>query len=183
MAVRDRATLDVQTIHIRLNFASPHQRDACKGFVDFEGIDLVRFETGHGERLLRCRDRAGQHQLGIAADHSAATILARFLNPSSPALRPLASSTAPAPSEIWLEFAAVTTPSGRKTGLSDFIRDRSGFGRTPSSFSRPLKEKTSERVQPLRSAAAARQWLCAANSSISSRVIPHFSAINSAEIP
>ena len=62
------------------------------------------------------------------------------LTPSSFATSAFATSTAEAPSEIWLEFAAVITPrpSGRNAGLRLAIFCSSIIARTPSSWVRVI---------------------------------------------
>ena len=62
-----------------------------------------------------------------------ATIRARGLRPSCRAFSAVITSTAAAPSEIWLELPAVTTPSSWNDGLSCAIFSRDGGMRTPSS--------------------------------------------------
>ena len=65
-----------------------------------------------------------------------ATIRARGLSPSSLAFCAVMIRTAAAPSEIWLEFPAVTTPSSWNDGFSWAIFSRDGGMRTPSSVSK-----------------------------------------------
>ena len=64
-----------------------------------------------------------------------ATMRARGLSPSAFALSAVMMRTAAAPSLIWLELPAVTTPSSWKEGLSCAIFSRDGGMRTPSSVS------------------------------------------------
>jgi len=96
--------------------------------------------------------------------------------------------SAAAPSEICEEFAAVTTPSGLKDGVSAAIFSRLTGTRTPSSVSKTepsgsVRGTISRVNRPSAIARPACSWLCAANASSSSRLSPHVSAISSAEIP
>jgi hypothetical protein len=101
--------------------------------------------------------------------------------------------TAAAPSEIWLELPAVTTPSppGLKTVFKEAIFSASTTPRMPSSLvssiglpsaSRPAVESISAFLFS-RAASLARRWLSAARASTSSRVMLHCSAIRSALSP
>ena len=97
-------------------------------------------------------------------------------------------SSAAAPSEICEELAAVTTPSGLKDGARAAIFSRFTGTRTPSSVSNTLPSASvsgaiSRLKRPSAMARPARSWLWAANSSSSSRLMPHCSAIISAESP
>ena len=89
-----------------------------------------------------------------------------------------ASSTALAPSEIWLAIAAVSRPPSR-SGLSPAIFSRV-VSRGPSSVRKSPTGTISFSKWPSRIAANACSWLASANSSISSREMSHFSAIISA---
>ena len=85
-------------------------------------------------------------------------------------------------------MAAVTTPSGLKEGASAAIFSRFTGTRTPSSTSNTLPSgrvigAISRLKRPSAMARPARSWLPAASSSSSSRLMPHCSAIISAEIP
>ena len=96
--------------------------------------------------------------------------------------------SAAAPSEICEELAAVTTPSGLKDGASAAIFSRFTGTRTPSSTSKTLPSgrvigAISRLNRPSAMARPARSWLPAENSSSSSRLMPHCSAIISAESP
>ena len=64
-----------------------------------------------------------------------ATMRARGFSPSAFAFSAVMTSTAAAPSLIWLELPAVTTPSSWKDGFSCAIFSRDGGIRTPSSVS------------------------------------------------
>ena len=101
---------------------------------------------------------------------------------------------ADAPSEIWLELAAVTTPfpCGRKTVGSDVIFAGSIRSRIPSSrfeFKRlafriePGHRQRAPDSQPAAAAALARRWLSAANVSTSSREIFQRSATALGTLP
>ena len=84
-----------------------------------------------------------------------------------------------AASEIWLATAAVTRPSGtrvRNAAILAKLVSRRG----PSSASTAPYGMISRSKRPSSAAAAARRWLSNAYSSISARLIPHFSAISSA---
>ena len=63
-----------------------------------------------------------------------ATMRARGLRPSCFAFSAVITSTAAAPSEIWLELPAVTTPSSWNDGFNCDIFSREGGMRTPSSI-------------------------------------------------
>ena len=90
-----------------------------------------------------------------------------------------ATSSAAAPSEIWLLSAAVTRPPSRSGG-SAAIFSRLVSGRGPSSRARPNAGTTSSVNAPASQAATARSWLARANRSISVRLRPHLRAISSA---
>ncbi len=107
---------------------------------------------------------------------------------------------AEAPSVICEELAAVTWPfSGSKAGLSLARDSREESGRMPSSavtsspvsmtwlVSRSKRFSATGMIsfskRPSAVAVAARWWLCTEKASMSSRVIPHFWAMSSAEVP
>ena len=100
-------------------------------------------------------------------------------------------SIAAAPSVICDEFAAVTTPSSLNAGFSLASVSIDESGRMPSSAensSSPLSVVTwigtiSRSKRPSERARAARLCDSTENSSLSSREMPHFSAISSAEMP
>jgi hypothetical protein len=111
-------------------------------------------------------------------------------SPSRSAVARLASSRAAAPSEIWLEFPAVTCPSGRNAGFSPASFSIEVSRRTPSSArTQPASGPGTSTGTSCRSkwpaswAAAARRWDRRAKASCSSLVRPHFSVISSAEMP
>ena len=60
-------------------------------------------------------------RVGSVPTAAVATMRARGLRPSSFAFSALITSTAAAPSEIWLELPAVIMPSGSKAGASEAI--------------------------------------------------------------
>ena len=106
-------------------------------------------------------------------------------------MRSLATSTPAAPSQIWLELPAVTTPSGRNAGLSaaSASRDVSRRGVSSTANSVPTcgfctsTGTISFSKRPSSIAAIARRCDSSENSSSSSRERFHSSAIASAEIP
>ena len=89
-----------------------------------------------------------------------------------------ASSTALAPSEIWLAIAAVSRPPS--TSVLRPAIFSSDVSRGPSSVTKPSTAMISFSKCPARIASCARWWLASAYSSISSREMSHFSAISSA---
>ena len=122
------------------------------------------------------------------------TMRARGFSPSSAARSSVIISTAAAPSLIWLELPAVCTPFSRATGFSD-ASFSSVVSRMPSSrltvwvvsaavpSSLRSGASTVTYWPPKRSSAhawAARCWLVKPHWSVSSRVMPHFSAMRSA---
>jgi hypothetical protein len=88
-------------------------------------------------------------------------------------------SIAEAPSEIWLDTAAVRRPSGSSV-LSFAIFSRLVSRRGPSSLRTSPNGAISFSKRPSSMARIARWWLSNANASMSSRVMSHFSAIISA---
>src|SRR5947209_311796 len=116
---------------------------------------------------------------------------ARGSRSSRSTARPLATSTAAAPSQIWLEFPAVILPSGRKAGRSaaSASRDVSARGvssvstRTPTCGFETSTGTISFANRPSSDAATARRCDSSEYASSSSRVSPHSSAITSAEMP
>src|SRR5262245_23165752 len=116
---------------------------------------------------------------------------ARGSSPSSDAFASLATSTPPAPSQIWLEFPAVTTPSGRNAGLSaaNASRDVSLRGVSSTANNVPTcgfctsTGMISFSNRPSSIAASARRCDSSDTSSSSSRESPHSAAIASAESP
>ncbi len=96
--------------------------------------------------------------------------------------------SAAAPSEICDELPAVTTPSGLKEGASEASFSQLTGTRTPSSVSNTLPSGSvigaiSRLKRPSAMARPAFSWLSPENLSSSSRLIPHFSASISAEMP
>ena len=117
-----------------------------------------------------------------------ATIRARGGSPRALARGSDMIRSAAAPSEIWEEFAAVTTPSDLNDGASAAIFSRFTGTRTPSSVSNTLPSGSvsgaiSRVKRPSAMARPAFSWLRAENSSRSSRLSPHRSATISAESP
>ncbi len=117
---------------------------------------------------------------------------ARGFSPSSSAFSRLMISTAAAPSVICDELPAVTMPSGLNAGFSPASTSGVVVGRMPSSrrmiSTEPSSFLTSIGMisfskRPSSVARAARACESAAYWSISSRVMSHFSAIISAEMP
>ena len=116
---------------------------------------------------------------------------ARGRSPSAFAFSSLMIRTAAAPSVICDELPAVTLPSSLNAGLSLARDSRLLSGRMPSSRTKtslPLSVSTvtgtiSFSNRPSSVARAARLWLSTLNASSSSRLMPHLSAISSAEMP
>src|SRR5262245_17802008 len=116
---------------------------------------------------------------------------ARGSSPSSDAFASLATRTPAAPSQIWLEFPAVTTPSGRKAGLSAASASRDVSRRGVSSTAKSVPTcgfctstgTISFSKRPSSIAASARRCDSRDTASSSSRVRFHSSAIASAERP
>src|SRR5262245_38048481 len=136
----------------------------------------------------------GMGAVSISTGSSAASAnawnRARGVSPSLLAASSLATSTAAAPSVIWEEFPAVTTPSGLNAGLSPASRSSVVSRRTPSSTtSRSPPSSVAEMPtisrsnRPSSMARAARSCERRANASSSSRDRPHCSAIISADSP
>ena len=73
--------------------------------------------------------------VGSEPTMACATIRARGRSPRDFAFSAVITSTAAAPSLIWLELPAVTTPSSWNDGFSCAIFSRDGGMRTPSSVS------------------------------------------------
>ena len=126
--------------------------------------------------------------VGSTPARAVATMRARGLSPRALARASDMISSAAAPSEICEELAAVTTPSGLNDGASAAIFSRFTGTRTPSSVSNTLPSASvsgaiSRLKRPSAIARPARSWLWAANSSSSSRLMPHCSATISAESP
>ncbi len=116
------------------------------------------------------------------------TIRASGARPSSSASVSLMTTRAAAPSLRAQQFPAVTVPSGRNTGSRPASESTVTPARGPSSRATTVPSGRSTGVisrsqNPLASASWARCWLRAANSSCSSRVIPHSSATFSAVWP
>ncbi len=116
---------------------------------------------------------------------------ARGFRPSWAARSSEAMRTAAAPSVIWDELPAVMTPSGLNAGLSVASFSTVLSGRIPSSAltscapSGPVTVTgtISRSKRPSSRARAARRCDSTAKRSFSSREIPHFSEIISAEMP
>jgi hypothetical protein len=137
------------------------------------GITPVSCIAGSEPTTTRARKRA----LGVKPSASA-----RSRSPTR---------MAAAPSEIWEEFPAVTTPSSRNTVLRPAIFSGSRTPRMPSSLvtsmglpsgSRPPVGSISV-LRPSRAASEARSWLRVLRASTSSREMPHVSAMRSALSP
>ena len=124
---------------------------------------------------------------------------ARGVRPSSLAFSSLITSTAEAPSLIWLELPAVTLPSGLKAGFrlasvsavvpgrmpSSAVTSSSLSTMLPVSLSRRFSETPTISFSKRPSAVACSARCCdwAPKASSSSREMPHLSAIISAEMP
>ena len=126
--------------------------------------------------------------VGSTPASAVATTRARGVSPRAFARASDMIRSAAAPSEICDELAAVTTPSGLKDGASEAIFSRFTGTRTPSSVSKTepsgsVTGTTSRLKRPSAMARPAFSWLRAENSSSSSRLSPHCSAIISAESP
>ena len=127
---------------------------------------------------------------GSAPARAKSTKRARGVSPSAAAFSSLMISTADAPSVICDELPAVTRPpssSGRNDGLS-LPSDSIVVSRRPSSAltsapSAPSTGRISRSKRPSVVARCARCWDWAPKRSMSSRVMPHLSAISSAEMP
>ena len=104
---------------------------------------------------------------------------ARGESPWSASPRSLTISSAAEASEICDEHAAVTRPPSVRAG-SERILSQSG-SRGPSSAVHSPSGTISASKRPSSRARMARVWDSTANSSISSRPMSHFSAINSAD--
>jgi hypothetical protein len=87
---------------------------------------------------------------------------------------------AAAPSEIWLDTAAVRRPPSVMV-LRPAIFSIVVSGRGPSSSVTAPKGRISRAKRPSAVARAARMWLSYAKASMSSRLMFHFSAIISAD--
>ena len=119
------------------------------------------------------------------------TIRARGLRPNSSAFSRVISSTAAAPSEIWLELPAVTLPSSLNAGLSSESVSRLVSGRMPWSvttvssvpFILTFIGIVSRSKRPSSVAWCASWCERSPSSSSSERGISHLSAIISAEMP
>ena len=105
---------------------------------------------------------------------------ARGVRPCVSSPRSLTISSAADASEIWLDTAAVTRPSGRSSG-SPAIFSRLVSRRGPSSVVTPATGTISRSNRPSSIARTARRCDSSANRSMSSREIPHLAAIMSAE--
>src|SRR5215218_3034426 len=120
-----------------------------------------------------------------------ATYRARGTRPRREQAASLATSTAAAPSQIWLEFPAVTLPFGRNAGSSaaSASGDVSARGVSSTPKSTPVcgfdtsTGTTSCSKRPSSIAASARRCDSYEYASSSSRERSHFSAISSAEMP
>jgi len=86
-------------------------------------------------------------------------------------------SSAPAPSEIWEETAAVISQSGR-SGASPAIFSSDVSRRGPSSWLKPSSGTIWDANRPSSMARTARWWLSRANSSSWLRLRPHCSQIS-----
>ncbi len=116
------------------------------------------------------------------------TIRARGVRPSSAAFVSDITTTAAAPSLSGQQLPAVTTPSGRNTGLSSRTASSVTPGRGPSSRvtsvpSGVVTGTISRAQKPLLMASSARFWLRTPNSSSSSRDSPRSRATFSAVWP
>jgi hypothetical protein len=89
-------------------------------------------------------------------------------------------SSAAAPSQIWLEVAAVRRPSGA-SGLRAPIEASEVSRRGQVSADTSASGAISGPNQPSSIARTARWWLRSASSSIASRLMPHLAAIISAD--
>ena len=113
------------------------------------------------------------------------------MRPSSFAFASLITSTAAAPSEIWLALPAVTEPSFVNAGRSLARPSIELSARKPSSTSRPVfamhcsgvRAIISALNQPFLVASAARRWLSTLKASCSARVTPQVLAVWSAALP
>ena len=126
--------------------------------------------------------------VGSTPARAVATTRARGRSPRARARASDMMRSAAAPSEIWDELAAVTTPSGLKDGARAAIFSRLTGTRTPSSVANTVPSgrvtgTISRANRPSAMARPAFSWLAAENSSSSSRLRPHFSAISSADSP
>ena len=169
------STTDANASLISIQSISPIETPAFLSASCAAGITPVSCRIGSEPTATRARNRA----FG--------------LSPSALAASALAIRTADAPSDIWLELAAVMTPlpSGRNAGLSERILASSTTARMPSSRSSSIGCASGEtpgvgrisRFSRFACAAAARRWLSFAKSSSVSRDRPHFSATRSALSP
>ena len=155
------------------------------GMATIAGTVLVIYAT----LLAPVMEDAAGHLLTASLISAPAAILFAWLmvpqradsaRTAAPGLaRSEATSTAVAPSEIWLDTAAVSRPPGISVGsLAIFSRLVSRRG--PSSFLTSPYGSISPAKRPSSMARIARRWLSSAKRSMSSRVMFHFSAISSA---
>ncbi len=118
-------------------------------------------------------------QTGSAARTDRWWMRARGVRPCSATARSDAMSSAAEPSEIWLETAAVSRPSGIRV-RSPAIFSRVVPRRGPSSVVTSPSGAISRSKRPPSMAAIARSWLRRAKASMSAREMSHFAAIISA---
>ena len=67
MADRDRAALDVDAVHVKVEFANTGDGLCCKCLVEFEEADIVDRESGPIEGLAGGWNRAESHRRRINA--------------------------------------------------------------------------------------------------------------------
>ena len=128
---------------------------------------------------------------GSTPERPKETKRARGSRPSRDAADSLVTRTAAAPSTIWLELPAVTTPSGRNAGWSDASRSaevsRRGASSTPTRTAAPAAPTSTGTIsfsnRPSSIAATARRCDSSEYASSCSRPSPHSLAITSAEMP
>ena len=153
------------SLHSKRSMSStprPARSSACL----VAGMGPVSIHTGSSPRTERCTTRA------------------RGVSPCSATARSEATSSALAPSQIWDATAAVTRPpgaSGSSPAIFDSDVSRGHWSVSTTVPSGSVTGSISPAKRPSAIAVRARSCETSANSSISSREMPHFSAIISAE--
>lgn len=134
------APMRVHSHGIGIQRLKPRKRDRRECLVHFIQVDVPDSQSSSCKRPLRSCDRCLQHDNWVACGNGHVFTRAMGSTQSERRPRALAIRTAEAPSQIWLEVAAVSRPSSRsnltaRMGVADRYQP-GGIARCPQEHRR-----------------------------------------------
>src|SRR5881628_3032953 len=133
MAQGDGAPADVEDLPRDAELLPYTDTRGGERLIVLDQIELIELHPGPVHQFPHARDRREHHVLRFHGLEQKSRIVPSGSTPISRALRSLISTVALAPSEIWDELPAVSTPSFLNTGGSFAKASRVVSGRIPPS--------------------------------------------------